>query len=261
MLWFLTFIPPLRTQLVKLFEWVVGSQKITLTTSGILMGVAILLFFIAYQISEYRFKNRPKDGPQNLNLKDIVVEAIGPVVFSDYKDHTPKPLATLNQNIRTLLSEVVAHKIKDHTRERNNEVREFIFEMSRKGSSQSDAFINGKTDIYCEAFDKFAISIWTEMQRVLNSCGFEYYTGCENDLIKFLKGALTVCGTLDSKSLFDNKDSGITGIQAHNSGRFNNRRENIAEKLTTEIKIFTSKLLLAKEFPPKPSNQIPYPNA
>jgi hypothetical protein len=149
----------------------------------------------------------------------------------------------LPHNIRDLLAEVVLHKKREHTRERNNQVREFTFKMARQGLFQpSSALINGKTDIYCEAFDKFATGVWNEIQRVLNSCGLEYYAGYEGDLIKLLKESLTVCGEADRKSLFDNRESGFTGVQAFNSGKFDNRRGTITEKLVTEIKIFTSKL-------------------
>lgn len=156
----------------------------------------------------------------------------------------------LPQNIGTLFEQVVLHKTREHTRDRNKQFTQFKLNMFKQGLIQSSAFINGKADIYCEAFEKYAEAVWVEMQKVLNFVGFKYYQGCEDDLIKFLKDSLTHCYDLDRNSLFDNKQAGYTSYEAYNSGKFNNCRENITDKLTTEITLFVTKLKSAKEKEP-----------
>lgn len=106
----------------------------------------------------------------------------------------------LPSNIKALLDEVVSHKRREHERERNATLREFEFEMVRKGLGQSSQFVQGRTDIYCDAFEKFAVNVWKEMQRVLDG-GFEYYSDGEHHLINFLKDSLTVACEADKNGL------------------------------------------------------------
>lgn len=148
----------------------------------------------------------------------------------------------LPPNIKTLLAEAILHKTREHIREIDIEVRNFTSRMANSGVLHSSAFITGKTDIYCNAFDTFSTNVWNETERVLISCGFEYYTGCQDDLIKFLKETLTLCEEEDKKGLFENEGFGRTGLHAHTSAKFSLRCRTATEKAITEVKLFTNRI-------------------
>ncbi len=79
------------------------------------------------------------------------------------------------------------------------------------------------------------------MQRVLE-VGFEYYSGCEDDLINFLKESLDGAYQADKKSL-----SIEFGANAFQQSKFTFRCEAVTEKVITEIKIFTNRLSKEKK--------------
>jgi hypothetical protein len=146
----------------------------------------------------------------------------------------------LPPNVRALLTEVVSHRKREHQIERDKALQEFTFKMANQGLSQSSAFNKGKTEIYCEAFAKYATSVWNDMQRVLDG-GFATYPGCEDDLINFLKESLAGVYEADTKSL-----NVLKGFGAYKA-RFEFYYQTIAGKLATEIKIFANKLRTIKE--------------
>ena len=151
--------------------------------------------------------------------------------------------------VRTLFTEVVTHRRREHQTERDEAIQEFTFKMARQGISQSSAFNDGKVKIYCEAFQKYAAGVWDDMQRVLGG-GFEVYPGCEDDLINFLKESLAALYEADTKSLFAIKNDVHTPTARHLARckpRFEFRCRAVTEKLTTEIKIFVNQLRAMKQ--------------
>ena len=155
----------------------------------------------------------------------------------------------LPRNVRTLFSEVVTHQRREHQSERDKAVKEFVFKMARQGISQSSAFNDGKVEIFCEAFEKYATGVWDEMQRVMEG-GFEVYPGCKDDLINVLKESLAAVYEADTRSLFSIQNNVHTPTARHlarREPRFEFRCRAVTEKLTTEIKIFVNQLRTMKE--------------
>jgi biotin operon repressor len=155
----------------------------------------------------------------------------------------------LPQNVRTLFAEAVTHQRRRHQTERDKAIQEFTFKMARQGVSQSSAFNNGKVEIHCEAFKKYAAGIWGDMQRVLGG-GFEVYPGCENDLINFLKESLAAVYDADTNNLFAFKNDVHTPTTRHLARckpRFEFPCKVVTEKLTTEIKLFINRLRVIKQ--------------
>jgi len=162
----------------------------------------------------------------------------------------------LPTEIRDLFDEAVLHRKREHRTERDDAIRAFTFKMGKQGIPRSSAFNNGTVKVYCEAFEKFATSIWNDMQRVMAG-GFEFYPRCEVDVNSFLTLAVTPVQEADKQKLFAPKKVVADPITARHLAQcqpqFEFRYQAIIEKLTTEIKIFSNRLRAIRETAPVPA--------
>ncbi len=153
----------------------------------------------------------------------------------------------LPQELIKLLSDVVSNQKGNYIRERNKDLEQLTYIMANQGLGKSSAFEKKKAEIYCQSVGKFAQAVWHDMQRVLEH-GFDYYPGCEDDLIKFLEKSLADTFEWDANSL--SKLNRFGPSQQMPYGLFDWHCKDATKKVLIEFKIFIRKFK-PKHEPPK----------
>jgi hypothetical protein len=149
----------------------------------------------------------------------------------------------LSPDTAALLTEAASHLRREHEAARGNDVRQFKLQMVQRGTVQSSMFHRGISQIYYEAFEKYATGVWREMQRVLEQIGFDAYAGCEEDLIDLLKASLAGAYKAAKSSLSADEKPRTHTPEA----TFDIHHEAVCSKLATEIKVFARKVRAMKQ--------------